>query len=84
MIGGTTLISRHTPAHSCSLTPDTLRFAAELRAGFDRFSRKPLAATRLSLGRFPCVLLRFIADMYAEMIRHFPTNVKRKKEQAFE
>ena len=44
LIGGTTLISRHTPAHSCSLTPDTLRFAAELRAGFDRFSRKPLAA----------------------------------------
>ena len=66
------------PAHSCSLTPVTLRFAAELHAGFDRFSRKPLAALRLSLGRFPCVLLRFIADMYAEMIRPFFKKVKRK------
>ena len=66
------------PAHFGSLTPDTLRFAAELRAGFDRFSRKPLSAVRLSLGRFPCVLLRFIADMYGQMIRHFPINVKRK------
>ena len=44
MIGGATLISRLPPAHFGSLTPDTLRFAAELRTGFGRFSRKPLAA----------------------------------------
>ena len=66
IIGGTTLISRHTPAHFGSLTPDTLRFAAELRAGFPQVLLKPLAAFRLSLGRFPCVLLRIIADTYAQ------------------
>ena len=64
MIGGTTLISRLPPAHFGSLTPDTLRFAAELRAGFPQVLRKPFAACRLSLGRAPCVLLRIIADIY--------------------
>jgi hypothetical protein len=81
MIGGTTLISRHTPAHFGSLTPVTLRFAAELRAGFPQVPRKPLAACWLSLGRFPCVLLRIIADTYAQMIRFFAANVKRKSER---